>query len=102
VNETARAGSIRTDITVCVAILTILGLQILVAYDGGAFGRHAIEILGLAILQAGLGLLFFMHLLSEKRSLVFALILLPLSILLLMNAFWSDSFRIIQMRPWAS
>jgi cytochrome c oxidase subunit IV len=60
------------------------------------------EFLSLAIIQAGLGVMFFMHLFQEKRSLMFALIPATVFVLLMMNVFWSDSFRIIQMKPWAN
>jgi cytochrome c oxidase subunit IV len=54
----------------------------------------------LAIVQAGLGIMFFMHLFQEKRSLMFALIPATVFVLLMMNVFWSDSFRIVNMKPW--
>jgi hypothetical protein len=102
VNEAVRADSMKNDIIVYGAVLAIAGLQILLAYAGGTFGHHVIEMLGLATVQAALGILFCMHLFREKKLLVLTLILSPLLMLLLMNAFWTDSFRIIQMRPWAN
>ena len=55
----------------------------------------------LAIIQAGLAVTFFMHMRSEKRSL--ALFLLPAAVFVLamMNMIWSDSFRLLNMRPFA-
>jgi cytochrome c oxidase subunit IV len=97
---TMREESLKTDIIVYVIILVIAGLQVLIAYRGGTIGQHVIEFLSLAIIQAGLGVMFFMHLFQEKRSLMFALIPATVFVLLLMNVIWSDSFRIIQMKPW--
>ena len=71
---TMREESLKTDIIVYVIILVIAGLQVLIAYRGGTIGQHVIEFLSLAIIQAGLGVMFFMHLFQEKRSLMFALI----------------------------
>jgi cytochrome c oxidase subunit IV len=95
-----RSGSLKSDIAVYTMILAIAGLQIILAYGGGTIGQHAIEMLCLAIVQTGLAMLFFMHLFQEKRSLMFALIPATLFVLLVMNAIWSDSFRIIHMRLW--
>jgi cytochrome c oxidase subunit IV len=97
---TMREESLKTDIIVYVIILVIAGLQVLIAYRGGTTGQHVMEFLSLAIIQAGLGVMFFMHLFQEKRTLMFALIPATVFVLLMMNVFWSDSFRIIQMKPW--
>src|ERR1019366_1848548 len=97
---TMREESLKTDIIVYVIILVIAGLQVLIAYRGGTIGQHVIEFLSLAIIQAGLGVMFFMHLFQEKRSLMFALIPATRFVLLMMNVIWSDSFRLIQMKPW--
>jgi cytochrome c oxidase subunit IV len=97
---TMREESLKSDIIVYFIILVIAGLQILLAYRPGTIGQHVLEMLSLAIIQAGLGVLFFMHLFQEKRSLMFALIPATVFVLLMMNMFWSDSFRIIHMKPW--
>ena len=97
---TMREESLKTDIIVYVIILAIAVLQIVVAYRPGTIGQHVIEFLSLAIIQAGLGIMFFMHLFQEKRSLMFALIPATVFVLLMMNVIWSDSFRIIHMKPW--
>jgi len=97
---TMREESLKSDIIVYLVILVIAGLQVAVAYTGGTIGQHVMEFLGLAIIQAGLGIMFFMHLFQEKRSLMFALIPATVFVLLMMNVFWGDSFRIIHMKPW--
>jgi cytochrome c oxidase subunit IV len=97
---TMREESLKTDIIVYVITLVIAGLQVFIAYRGGTIGQHVIEFLSLAIIQAGLGVMFFMHLFQEKRALMFALIPATVFVLLMMNVFWSDSFRLIQMKPW--
>jgi cytochrome c oxidase subunit IV len=97
---TMREESLKSDIIVYIIILVISGLQVLIAYRGGTIGQHVMEFLGLAIIQAGLGIMFFMHLFQEKRSLMFALIPATVFVLLMMNMIWTDSFRILQMKPW--
>jgi cytochrome c oxidase subunit IV len=95
------SGSVTTYLVVYVAILAISGLQILVAYSSIETARMLFRMLALAIVQAGLAITFFMHMKSEKRNL--ALFLLPATVFVLamMNMIWSDSFRLLTMRPFA-
>ena len=101
-SDKAKPVSLTTDIVIYVVILLIAGLQIFLAYRPATVGGHVTEMLALAIFQAGLGVLFFMHLFQEKRSLMLALIPATIFVLLMMNMIWSDSFRIIHMKPWAN
>jgi len=95
------SGSVTSYLVVYVAILAISGLQILVAYSSIETASMLFRMLALAIVQAGLAITFFMHMKSEKRNL--ALFLLPATVFVLamMNMIWSDSFRLLTMRPFA-
>jgi heme/copper-type cytochrome/quinol oxidase subunit 4 len=55
--------------------------------------------LGVAVIQAGFGIMYFMHLRDERRNLLLALIPATVFVLLMMNMIWSDSFRLLHMRP---
>ena len=94
------SGSIATYLIVYVVILAISALQILIAYSNVEGSRIFMRMLALAIVQAGLAITFFMHMKSEKRNL--ALFLLPATVfvLVMMNMIWSDSFRLLHMRPF--
>jgi cytochrome c oxidase subunit IV len=96
-----RGSSLTMYLLVYVAILFISAVQILVAYEHIDVYRIFIRMLLLAIIQAGLAITFFMHMRSEKRTL--ALFLLPATVFVLtmMNMIWSDSFRLLNMRPFA-
>jgi len=80
--------------------LAITGLQIVLAYHKTSVAHHVFQMLSLAAIQAGLGVLFFMHLLQEKRIMMLALIPITLFVLFMMNMIWSDSFRMLNMRPF--
>ena len=100
-NSFEHQSSMTAYLVVYVAILAISALQILVAYEHIDVYRIFIRMLLLAIVQAGLAITVFMHMRSEKRSL--ALFLLPATVFVLtmMNMIWSDSFRLLNMRPFA-
>ena len=99
--ETAEgpSGGITTYIVVYIAILALSAAQIAIAYQHIDGSQMLLRMLSVAIVQAGLAIMFFMHMKSEKRSL--ALFLLPATIfvLVMMNVIWSDSFRLLTMHP---
>lgn len=93
------SASLKTDIIVYICILALSGLQILLAYQHAEGSRLLVRMLAVALIQAGLGVTYFMHLREEQRNLKFALIPATIFVLLMMNMIWSDSFRLEHMRP---
>jgi heme/copper-type cytochrome/quinol oxidase subunit 4 len=80
------------------AILALAVIQVVVAFAAGpSLGRMLI----LAVIQAYLAVMFFMHLRDEKPTLRIALIPATLFVLVMLNMVWADSFRLIHMRPFA-
>jgi cytochrome c oxidase subunit IV len=96
-----RGSSLTMYLLVYVAILFISAVQILVAYEHIDVYRIFIRMLLLAIIQAGLAITFFMHMRSEKRTLALFLFPATVFVLTMMNMIWSDSFRLLNMRPFA-
>jgi cytochrome c oxidase subunit IV len=56
--------------------------------------------LAVAILSAALAIMYFMHMAQERRSFFWSLIPATIFVLLMMNMIWSDSFRLLHMRPF--
>jgi heme/copper-type cytochrome/quinol oxidase subunit 4 len=80
------------------AILAIAAVQVVVAMSmGPSLGRMLV----LAVVQAYLAVMFFMHLRDEKPSLRLALIPGTLFVLVMMNMIWADSFRLSALRSFA-
>jgi len=94
------SGGLVTYLVVYVAILVISALQILIAYSNIEGSRMVFRMLALAIVQTGLAITFFMHMKSEKRNLALFLLPATLFVLAMMNMIWSDSFRLLTMRPF--
>lgn len=89
-----------TYYVIYVGILAIAALQVVFAYHHTEGAAMLARMLVLAIIQAGLGVMFFMHLKDEKRGLLLALIPATVFVLMMMNVIWSDSFRLIHMRAF--
>jgi len=56
----------------------------------------------LAMLEAALGVLFFMHLWSEKRALLIFVSIFVLFVLATLQYSWPDAFRIVGGVPYSS
>lgn len=95
-----KVSTLKSDIIVYICILALSGLQIVLAYRHTEGAQLLIRMLGVAVIQAGLGVMYFMHLRDEQRNLRLALIPATIFVLLMMNMIWSDSFRLEHMRPF--
>ena len=93
--------SLKTDVIVYVAILALSGVQVALAYQHAQGSQLFVRMLAVALIQAGLGVMYFMHLRDEQRNLRLALIPVTIFVVLMMNMIWSDSFRLLHMSPFA-
>jgi caa(3)-type oxidase subunit IV len=82
-------------------LLAIAGLEVVLAYQGFSPGVLLAILLALAICGAALAVMYFMHLNQERRSLFLTLIPAVIFVLIMMNMLWSDSFRLLHMKPFA-
>jgi cytochrome c oxidase subunit IV len=87
-------------IPVYLILLALSALQILLAYSGLARSRLLAAFLVVAIFSAALAIMYFMHMAQERRSFFWSLIPAVIFVLLMMNMIWSDSFRLLHMRPF--
>ena len=82
-------------------LLAISAIEFFLAYQNFSEAGLVRVLLVLAIGSAALGLMYFMHLAQEKRSLFLSLIPVTIFVLLMLNMIWSDSIRLLHMRPLA-
>jgi caa(3)-type oxidase subunit IV len=97
--HTKSNDSLKTDVIIYLCMLTLSGVQVLLAYRLTEGGQLMLRMLAVALLQAGLGGMYFMHLRDERRSLRLALIPATIFVIMMMNMIWSDSFRLLRMHP---
>jgi len=93
-------SSIGKYLTVYVIILVIAALQFVIAYSNASTGQMFTRMMCLAIVEAALALLFFMHL-ADNKGLMWFVIIFTGFVLLTLQYSWTDSFRIIDGVPWA-
>jgi heme/copper-type cytochrome/quinol oxidase subunit 4 len=82
-------------------LLGIAGLEVFLAYRDFSIRSLLAILLGLAVCGGTLAALYFMHLAHERRNLFLTLIPALIFVLLMLNMIWTDSFRLLHLRPFA-
>ncbi len=85
-------------IVVWFALLAIVAVEVVVTLAHPPTGLLLAGLLLLAGIEAGLGLLYFMHLKYERRSFMWSVILAVVIAVVLMDHFWLDAFRLLHQR----
>ena len=97
--ETSSGNVIRKYLPVYFVLLAIFLVEVFVAFRNLSTPTLVVMLLLLALCSAALGLMYFMHLAQERRNLFLSLIPVTIFVLLMMNMIWSDSIRLLHMRP---
>ena len=97
---THKNGGMTKDLIVFVCILALAGLQFVIAYQDISSSQMFVRMLSVAVIEAVLALLFFMHL-AENRGLLWFFVIFTVFVLLAMQYGWTDSFRLTSGVPWA-
>jgi|SRR5580658_1496087 heme/copper-type cytochrome/quinol oxidase subunit 4 len=98
--ETRKSSGIGKDLIVFVCILALAGIQFVIAYQHISTSQMLVRMMTVAIIEAGLALLFFMHL-AENRGLKWFVLIFTVAVILGMQYGWTDSFRLLDGVPWA-
>ena len=85
-------------VLVWAGLLAIVLAEVLVTFARPATLLLLALLLGLAIIEATLGLLYFMHLRYERRILLWSLVPTLVIVFVLMGHFFPDAFRLMHQR----
>jgi cytochrome c oxidase subunit IV len=92
---TEQSGGIGKSVIVYLCLLALAGLQFVIAYQNIDASQMFRRMLVVAIVEAGLALMFFMHLWGEKRGFVLFVLVFTVFVLVTMQYGWTDSFRLV-------
>ena len=98
--EAHKNSGMGKDLVVYLCILALAGLQFVIAYQNISASQMFVRMLSVAVIEAALALLFFMHL-SENRGLLWFVAIFTIFVLLALQYGWTDSFRLLDGVPWA-
>jgi cytochrome c oxidase subunit IV len=99
--EQHKSGGIGKYVGVYVCLLALAGLQFVIAYQNIDASQMFTRMLVVAIVEAVLAMLVFMHLWAEKRGFLWFVAVFTISVLLAMQYGWTDSFRLLLGVPFA-
>ncbi len=97
--ESTHGPGTKLYVAVWLGLLAIVGVEVALTYAGLAPGLLLAALLALAVVEAGLGVMFFMHLKYERRILFWSLIPALIFVLVMMNHLWRDASRMIRLHP---
>jgi heme/copper-type cytochrome/quinol oxidase subunit 4 len=98
VTETKHVPGMTGYITIWVGLLCIVGIETSLTTLHISTHRLLAALLILAFIEAGIALLYFMHLRYEKPSLFWSLVPAVIFVLFMMNHIWPDAYRVASMR----
>ena len=96
-----RSGGTGKDLVIYICLLVLAGLQFVIAYQNIEASQMFTRMLVVAIVEAVLAMLVFMHLWAEKRGFLWFVAVFTISVLLAMQYGWTDSFRLLLGVPFA-
>jgi cytochrome c oxidase subunit IV len=99
--EEHKSDGIGKDLVVYVCLLALAGLQFLIAYQDIDISQKFVRMLAVAVVEAGLAVMFFMHLWTEKRGFMLFIVIFAVSVLLGMQYGWTDSSRMLVGAPFS-
>jgi cytochrome c oxidase subunit IV len=99
--EEHKSDGIGKDLVVYVCLLALAGLQFLIAYQDIDISQKFVRMLAVAVVEAGLAVMFFMHLWTEKRGFMLFVVIFAVSVLLGMQYGWTDSSRMLVGAPFS-
>jgi len=88
-------------VVIYVCLLALAAAQFWIAYSGLNASAMFSRMLLVAIVEAGLALMFFMHLWGEKRGFLLFVMIITIFVLLAMQYGWTDSYRMEVGAPYS-
>jgi cytochrome c oxidase subunit IV len=83
-------------------ILALAALQFVIAYQDIHAAQMFRRMLSVALVEAGVAVMFFMHLWAEKRGFLLFVVVFTIFVLLAMQYGWTDSSRLSQCAGYCS
>jgi caa(3)-type oxidase subunit IV len=96
--ETRNEPSMRLYVGIWIALLVIVGAEVGLTYMHLSAGTQLAALLALAFIEAGLGVLYFMHLKYERTILLVSVVPTLLFVLFMMDHLWPDALRLLRLR----
>jgi heme/copper-type cytochrome/quinol oxidase subunit 4 len=96
--ETNHEPGMKEYVAIWVGLLCIVGIETFLTSMNLSTHGLLVSLLVLAFIEAGIALLYFMHLKYEKPNLFWSLVPAVIFVLFMMNHIWPDAYRMLNLR----
>lgn len=96
--ETNHEPGMKEYVAIWVGLLCIVGIETFLTSMNLSTHGLLVSLLVLAFIEAGIALLYFMHLKYEKPNLFWSLVPAVIFVLFMMNHIWPDAYRMLSLR----
>jgi cytochrome c oxidase subunit IV len=93
-----RDPGMSTYVAIWAGFLAIVGIEVFITYQHPATKRLLAILLVLAFIEAGIGLLYFMHMKYERKILFWTIVPITVFVLFMMDHVWADAYRLFYLR----
>ncbi len=100
--ESSQSPGMKFYVILWAGMLGIVVVEVLLTYAHLRPLALTISLVSLAVIEAGVAVMYFMHLKYERRILFWSLIPGLVFVLVMFDHFWPDAFRLTSMRLPAS
>ena len=98
VTTSGRGPTMRLYLLIWLGLILIVGIEVFLTYERLAAGTLLACLLVLALIEAALAVMYFMHLRYERPALFWSLIPYLIFALVMMDHFWPDALRLMRQR----
>jgi cytochrome c oxidase subunit IV len=92
-----REPQIKSYVLAWIGLLFIAGIEVFMTYRGFSVHGLLTVLLILAFLEAGVALLYFMHLKYDRPLLLWSFVVSVVFVLAMMNQIWADAYRMVSI-----
>lgn len=96
--KSSPSSGMKSYVGIWFGLICIAGIEVFLTYRDFSVHQLLAVLLILAFIEAGIALMYFMHLKYEKPNLFWSLIPAVLFVLLMMNQFWPDAYRLARLK----
>jgi len=99
--EASKSSGMGKYLVVYLCLLALAGFQFALAFENIDTSQMLVRMLAVAIVEAGLAMMFFMHLGTEKRGFTLFVLVFTIFVLLALQYGWTDSTRRVVGAPFS-
>lgn len=97
-SEAKSVPGMKSNAAIYVGLLCIVGIEVFLTYRHFSTSLLLLFLLIFAFLEAGIAVMYFMHLKYERPNLFWSLIPVLLFVLLMLDHIWPDALRLAHFR----